>query len=152
MDGRLVESSGSTLRHNRTRDYLTAKLLTYVDERSLGMIVSVQPFDFRGDVLCPDVSFVSSGRVRAGYDNRRVLPFVPDLVVEIASEDDLLEATMQKLMHYRTCGTKEVWMLVAGNAFVFSEREEIILDENDDFRSDLIPGFSIRLKDLFDRA
>jgi len=149
---RVVESSGNTLSHNRVRDYLMAKLLTYADERSLGTVVSVKPFDFRGEILCPDVSFVSSGRLLANHRNRRVLPFVPDLIVEVASEYDLLEATMERLMHYRVCGTKEVWLLVAGQAFVFSERAEFILDENDDFRSDLIPGFSIRLKDLFDRA
>jgi Uma2 family endonuclease len=151
LAGRVVESSGNTLSHNRVRDYLTAKLLTYADEHSLGTVVSVQPFDF-SDVLCPDVSFVSSGGLLANHRNRRVLPFVPDLIVEVASEYDLLEATMERLMHYRLCGTKEVWLLVAGHAFVFSERAEFILDENDEFRSDLIPGFSICLKDLFDRA
>ena len=149
---RVVESSGNTLSHNRVRDYLTAKLLTHADEHNLGIVVRIQPFDFRGDTLCPDISFVSSGRVRANHGNRGVLPFVPDLIVEVASEDDLLEATMQKLMHYRVCGTKEVWLLVAGQAFVFSERAELILDDDDEFQSDLIPGFSIRLKDLFDRA
>src|ERR1039457_4591121 len=52
------------------------------------------------------------------------------------------------------CGTKENWLLIipTRRALVFSDRAERILNENDDFRSDLIPGFSIRLKDLFDRA
>jgi hypothetical protein len=34
---------------------------------------------------------------------------------------------------------------------VYSEKQRVILDEDGEFRSDLIPGFAIRLCDLFDR-
>jgi Uma2 family endonuclease len=85
---------------------------------------------------------------------RRVQLFVPDLAIEIESENERLATAMRKINRYRKCGTKEVWLIAVSTrrALVFSDRAKRILNENDDFHSDLIPGFSIRLKDLFDRA
>ncbi len=36
------------------------------------------------------------------------------------------------------------------NTFILTDQRRAILDENDLFQSELIPGFSIRLGDLFD--
>lgn len=59
---------------------------------------------------------------------------------------------MKKARRYRKCGTKEVWIfdIEGREAYVLSENQRAILDENQNFQSELIPGFSIRLGDLFD--
>jgi len=46
-----------------------------------------------------------------------------------------------------------VWLLSidARTAYYYSDKQNVILDENAEFRSGLIPGFSIRLGELFDR-
>ena len=44
-----------------------------------------------------------------------------------------------------------IFSITARQAFIYSDRPTVVLSESDEFRSDLIPGFSIRLKDLFDR-
>ncbi len=113
-----------------------------------------QEFDFNGNAHGPDISFVSLDKVPELDSSLRIQRLVPDLAMEISSRNDRLETTIQKLDRYRKCGTKESWLLIipTRRAFLFSDRADLILNENDDFRSDLIPGFSIRLKDLFDRA
>jgi hypothetical protein len=60
----------------------------------------------------------------------------------------------KKPPRYRKCGTKEVWLLSieARGAHPYSESRNMILEENSEFRSDLIPGFSIRLGELFGRV
>lgn len=154
VDGQLVDVSGNTTGHIRLRDFLISKLLPYVEERNLGDVLSEQEYDFGGNAHGPDVSLVLRDRVPRLDSFLRVQPIVPDLAVEIASQNDRLETTMRKLKRYRDCGTREVWLLIISirRALLFSGHGEFVLHENDDFRSDLIPGFSIRLKDLFDRT
>ena len=154
VDGELVDVSGNTRRHIRLRDFLLAKLLLHVEAANLGEVMAEQEFDFNGNAHGPDISFVSLDKVPELDSSLRIQRLVPDLAMEISSRNDRLETTIQKLDRYRKCGTKESWLLIipTRRAFLFSDRADLILNENDDFRSDLIPGFSIRLKDLFDRA
>jgi Uma2 family endonuclease len=79
--------------------------------------------------------------------------FVPDLAIEIASRNDTFEEMLKKATRYRSCGTAEVWILSIDlrQAFSISTGRNELLDENQEFRSEAIPGFSIRLGDLFDR-
>ncbi|HVN05345.1 MAG TPA: Uma2 family endonuclease, partial [Bryobacteraceae bacterium] len=83
----------------------------------------------------------------------RVQRFVPDLAIEIVSTNDAFETLAKKAQRYRNCGTAEVWILSAetNQAFVFSEQRRAILDDRDEFRPEIIPGFAIRLGDLFSR-
>jgi Uma2 family endonuclease len=84
----------------------------------------------------------------------RVQRFVPDLVIEIVSENDKFQSLMKKLVRYRNCGTKEVWLLEpeTRKMVVLSEDRQVILQDDQMFESKLIPGFSIRLAELFDEA
>ena len=154
VNGELVDVSGNTRGHIRLRDFLLTKLLPHVEEQRLGEVMAEQEFDFAGNAHGPDISFVSRGKVPALATNLRVQRITPDLAIEISSQNDRLETTLRKLDRYRRSGTTEAWLLVipTRQAFVFSDASDFILGENDEFRSDLIPGFSIRLKDLFDRA
>ena len=152
VDGELVDVSGNTLIHNRLRDSLVKLLGSLVKQRRLGEIISEQEFDFHGNAHGPDVSFVSVKKLHRLNARRRVQNCVPDLAIEIVSQNDKFEALMEKARRYRKCGTKEVWVIsIDGReAFVYRDRERVILDENQLFQSELIPGFSVRLGDLFD--
>ena len=79
---------------------------------------------------------------------------VPDLAIQIESPNDTFISLTTKAQRYRRCGVREVWLLSIETrlAQLYSESRNVILDENGDFRSDLIPGFSIRLGELFDRV
>jgi Uma2 family endonuclease len=153
VDGELVDVSGNTLIHNWLRDYLTSLLREYVKKNGLGEVVSEQEYDFGGNAHGPDVTFFGPAKVSLCEVTRRVQPFVPDLAIEIASRNDKFSALLKKAHRYRGCGTKEVWIfsIDSREAFVFSEERRAILDENGQFESSLIPGFSIRLGDLLDQ-
>jgi Uma2 family endonuclease len=153
VDGELVDVSGNTLGHNLLRDLLVGLLLSYVNEHKLGRVVGEQEYDFDGNAHGPDVTFFGSQKVKLCNDKLRVQRFVPDLAIEIVSENDSFRKLVKKADRYRKCGTKEVWIfdIDSRKAFVFSDALDTILREDGIFQSSLIPGFSIRLGDLFDR-
>jgi Uma2 family endonuclease len=125
-----------------------------VEQRKLGEIIVEQEYDFGGNAHAPDVSFVSTERLPLLDRKRRVQRMVPDMAIEIESPNDTSLSLNQKARRYRNCGTMEVWLLSIDTrqAYYYSEKQNTILDENGEFRSDLIPGFSIRLGELFDRV
>ena len=97
---------------------------------------------------------IGAARVHLFDGKRRVQVLVPDFAIEIVSENDKFKSLMEKAVRYRKCGTKEVWALCSDTrqAFVLSEERQAILSDDQMFESKLIPGFGIRLADLFDRA
>jgi Uma2 family endonuclease len=153
VDGKLVDVSGNTLIHNRLRDAFISLLRDYVRKNRLGEIVSEQEFDFGGNAHGPDVSFFGPDKLQLCETKRRVQRFVSDLAIEIVSEDDTFKKLVKKVDRYRKCGTKEAWIIDPDSrtAFLYSDALDAILRENGDFESSLIPGFSIRLGDLFDQ-
>jgi Uma2 family endonuclease len=153
VDGELVDVSGNTLGHNRLRDYLIRLLSAYVEKNGLGEVVSEQEYDFGGNAHGPDVSFYGPDKLKLCRAERRVQRFVPDLAIEIVSENDTFKKLVKKADRYRKCGTKEAWIIDPDSrtAFLYSDTLNTILRESALFQSGLIPGFSIRLGDLFDR-
>jgi len=153
VDGELVEVSGNTLIHNRLRHQLVALLSALVEQGKLGEVISEQEFDFGGNAHGPDVCFVSAAKLPLLNPKRRVQRCVPDLAIEIVSQNDKFEALMKKAQRYRDCGVKEVWIfsIEMREAYVFSDHQRIILGADSEFRSGLIPGFSIRIGELLDR-
>jgi Uma2 family endonuclease len=153
VNGELVDVSGNTPFHNRLRDRLVALLIPVV-EPAYGMIISEQEFDFGGNAHGPDVALIVPAKIPLLVADRRVQPFVPDLAIEIVSKNDTFDFLMQKAVRYRQCGTREVWVLgpKTRQTFVLSEERQAILNDEQPFESTLIPGFSIRLGELFDRA
>jgi Uma2 family endonuclease len=154
VDGELVDVSGNNASHNSLRDLAVELLAPYVRHNKLGKIIAEQEYDFDGNAHGPDVTFIRAERVHLIERRRRVQLFVPDLAIEIVSDNDTFRKLMQKAARYRACGTKEVWVFEQDTrkTFVLAEDREAILGERDLFESKLIPGFSIRLGELFDRA
>jgi Uma2 family endonuclease len=152
VDGELVDVSGNTPRHNLLRDFLIAELRPLVKGQKLGMIISEQEFDFGGNAHGPDVAFISAAKVPLLDYKKRVQRFVPDVAIEIVSDNDTYKSLIGKAARYRKCGTGEVWVLASDNrnAFVLSDERKVILDDDQMFESKLLPGFVIRLSDLFD--
>ncbi len=152
VDGELVDVSGNTLIHNRLRDAFISLLRDYVKKNGLGEIVSEQEFDFGGNAHGPDVSFYGPNKLKLCEEARRVQRFVPDLAIEIVSENDTFKKLVKKADRYRKCGTKEAWIIDPDSrtAFLYSDALKTILDENGVFQSSFIPGFSIRIGELFD--
>ena len=153
VDGELVDVSGNTWIHNRLRDYFLQLLGPLVKQQKLGEIITEQEYDFDGNAHGPDVSFVSARNVPLLNLRLRVQRCVPDLAIEIVSASDTFEKLAKKALRYRACGTQEVWIFCQATrqVYLYSEHRRLILDENDEFRPETIPGFAIRIGDLFDR-
>jgi Uma2 family endonuclease len=154
VDGELVDVSGNTIYHNRLRDCLVVLLDAPVKEQKLGKIVSEQEFDFNGDAFGPDVALIGTAKLHLIDWKRRVQRFVPDLAIEIVSQNDKFAYLTKKATRYRKCGTKEVWVFDAESrlALVHSEDRQVMLNDDQSFEPKLIPGFSIKLAELFDNV
>jgi Uma2 family endonuclease len=159
VDGELVDVSGNTGNHNTLREWLTALLLLHVYKHQLGKVLAEQEYDFQGNAHGPDVSFFGRDKTSL-YDGKlRVQRFVPDLAIDIVSQNDKFEvlmkfeALMKKVQRYRDCGVKEVWIFSTEmrEAYLFTDNQRIILGADSEVRSDLIPGFSTRIGDLLER-
>jgi Uma2 family endonuclease len=153
VDGELVDVSGNTANHNGLRDLLIAMLLFYVKDHKLGRVLSEQEYAFGNNAHGPDVTFFGPEKEHLLDGRLRVQRFIPDLAIEIVSENDSFRKLVKKVDRYRKCGTSEAWIfdIESRKAFVFSDKHNAIFDENGVFESSLIPGFSIRLGDLFDQ-
>lgn len=153
VDGELVDVSGNTPIHNDLRDYLGSLLRDYVKKHELGKVLSEQEYDFGGNAYGPDVSFYVKEKMPLLEWRRRVQRFVPDLAIEIVSPNDTFARLTQKADRYRKSGTQEVWILDIDfrRAFLFSDRGDAILNENQQFSSPLLPGLSVPIADIFDR-
>jgi Uma2 family endonuclease len=153
VDGELVDVSGNTPNHNGLRDLLIAMLFPYVRERKLGRVLGEQEYQFDKNAHGPDVTFLLPEKAKLVDGKKRVQRFVPDLAIEIVSDSDSFAKLIEKVDRYRKCGTKEAWIfdIDSRRAFLFSEGRDAILAENQLFESSLIPGFSIRIGDLFDQ-
>jgi Uma2 family endonuclease len=152
VDGELVDVSGNNLKHNLLRELLARLLGIYVEERQFGLVVTEQEYNFGGNAFGPDVSFVGESKRPLLNMDLRVQRLVPDLAIEIVSPNDPFEKLAKKALRYRACGTPEVWIFCQATrqAYLYSEHRRI-LDENDEFRPETIPGFAIRIGDLLDR-
>jgi Uma2 family endonuclease len=153
VNGELVDVSGNIGNHILLRDLLTAMLLFYVRDHRLGRVLSEQEYEFEENAHGPDVTFFGTEKADLFDGKLRVQRFVPDLAIEIVSQSDAFEKLLGKARRYRRCGTKEVWIfsIELREAYVYSEGGRAILGEDALFQSSLIPGFSIRLGDLFDQ-
>ncbi|MGH9612272.1 MAG: Uma2 family endonuclease [Bryobacteraceae bacterium] len=153
VNGELVDVSGNLGGHNRLRAFLFAHLFMFARQHGLGEVQTEQEFQFGEDAHGPDVSFFGPEKA-AMFEDRRVQRFVPDLAVEIAGVRDTFDSLTGKAVKYRRFGVQDVWVfdIKIRQAFRWSKQGDAILNENDNFASWLIPDFSIRIGDLFDRA
>ena len=152
VDGELVDVSGNVGDHNSLRDLLVVLLRPFVDAHRLGRVIGEQEYDFGGNAHGPDVSFMTPAKAPLYNGKRRVQPFVPDLAIEIVSENDTFTSLMRKAQRYLAFGVQEVYILEieSRRALLLSDRRESILGENDLFAPETIPGFSIRIGELLD--
>jgi len=153
VNGELVDVSGNLGGHNKVRAFLFANLFMFATKRGLGEVQTEQEFQFGDDAHGPDIAFFNPEKA-AMFEDRRVQRFVPDLAVEIAGVRDTFDSLTDKAMKYRRFGVQDVWVfnIKSRQAFRWSEQGNAILGEQDSFASWLIPGFTIRLGELFSRV
>ena len=132
----------------------------YLDQRPIGAVSApdgtmkiVPP-----KVRMPDVAFVRWDRLpeRRLPRGRPVPVLAPDLAVEVLSETNTEEEMQQKLQEYFAGGTRLVWYIDpetrSARVFTSPDRHTVLDAQGVLDGADVLPGFQLRLGDLFDRA
>jgi Uma2 family endonuclease len=156
-EGELIVTPSASFFHNKTRDYLNARLGAFVESHGLGEVTSETDVKLVGEtVRRPDVAFIRAGRLR-GIDLDQVpLPVVPDLVIEIVSRNDRADDLLLKVSQYLAAGAKAVWLLYPNARLAYRylpgklEPEVRSAAAGHTFEEpELLPGFSLPLEQIF---
>jgi Uma2 family endonuclease len=136
---------------------LAHRILGHVRKNDLGYVTSAEGGFKLSDntVLAPDVGFIAKARITKLPE--RFIPLAPDLAVEVVSPTDSVLDAQRKAMKYIAYGTPLVWILYPkveaadvcrpsqqGDMSIQRITTDGMLDGGD-----VLPGFSLPLRDLF---
>jgi Uma2 family endonuclease len=110
-----------------------------------------------GLVRIPDVSFLSRGRLPGGrLPDAPIAPLAPDLAVEVVSEGNTRREIQRKLRDYFLTGTRLAWVVYpktrTAESYTAPDDKKKIGKQQALDGGDVLPGFRLALKDLFDLA
>jgi Uma2 family endonuclease len=156
IDGELYRMAGAGGTHGEVTVELCVRLKPFVAERALGAVFAETGFRLvpdRATTLFPDVAFVRGSRLPPREEREKFLRLVPDLAVEVHSPTDSPKLLDEKLAEYAVAGTPLVWVVYPRTRSVAVHRlGEATVRLGPDERlngGDVLPGFSIRVGDLF---
>jgi Uma2 family endonuclease len=113
-----------------------------------GYVLSHDPLTIRQ----PDVSVLTAERIRATNVDAYV-EGAPELAVEVVSPSHSAQDLEIKVQQYLHSGAKQVWVVypIAKRAHVFRPGSQVtVLGETQTLDAgDLLPGFSVKVADLF---
>ena len=138
----------------RVATNLTVILAQYVKANRLGEVCTEVGYKLESDpdtVLGPDVSFVSHNRFALSPEGYHDGP--PDLAVEVLSPGDRRSKVEYKLSLWLEFGTRSVWLVNPRKRTVEIIRsidERRLLHEMDELVDDAIPGFRVKVSEIFD--
>ncbi len=158
VDGTLVEKVMGYW-ESRLAIVLGYFLEKYLETQPLGSVAGADGMLrlFPGMVRIPDLSFVLWERFPdRKLPSQPIPPIAPDLAVEVISEGNTDQEMERKLQEYFRSGTRLVWYIEPRSriARIFTAPEQQTTIDEDGFLSggDILPGFELRLGDLFVRA
>ena len=155
VNGEIVMSPAGA-NHGAIIAMLLGALWTFVTKRRVGRIFDGQTgFRMRsGDVLSPDISFVSKARLKGL--KRAPLAFFqgsPDLVVEVLSPGESFGHAEEKIAQYFENDTKLAWLVnpISQTVLIYvGPKPEKMLRSGDLLDGgDVLPGFSFTVAELF---
>ena len=150
--GRLHMAPSPSSRHQRVV-LLLSEIFLRAARQSGGKVLTA-PIDVvisDHSVVQPDLLYVSGGR-RSIIQDRVV--GVPDLIVEVISHGTARRDRGEKLRLYADAGVKEYWLVDPVNRYIdfligHEGAFEVILAEDDRYRSPLFPEIHIHLADFW---
>jgi Uma2 family endonuclease len=158
VDGILVEKAVGMFESVLTL-FFAQQLNNFLDKSDLGLLSGPDgPFRlFAGRMRMPDLSFVSWSRLPGRkLPKAAVLEMGPDLAIEVISKGNTKTEMRKKLGEYFRAGAKLVWYIYPAQRelVVYTSPEDpTTLGEDDTLEGgDVLPGFRLKLKKLFDKA
>jgi Uma2 family endonuclease len=151
-EGELVSMPPPMGRHGKVQGKTFSVLLSFVSPRSLGEVFVETGFRLgRDTVRGPDVSFIRAERA-AALDLDTRFECAPDLAVEVISPSETASDIAHKVSQYLRAGAL-VWVLYPDDSTVHvfePSKNGRILEAEDLLEApSLLPGFSIRVSELF---
>ena len=152
VNGEIVEKM-VTQEHGILAGNLVTEINLYLRKNPIGRVAVEarhRPADDNENDRLPDVSFVadlSKEVVRKG-----AALFMPDLAIEIKSPDDSFKKMRETARFYLANGTKMVWLVFPEQRVieVYTLDDEFVVGENGTLSGgDVLPGFSLAVRDLF---
>lgn len=157
VDGELINMPPAGGEHGDVGGELCARLRVFTSTNKLGRTFNAQTGYWMksGNMRAPDISFVSAARLKElGEIPKGLFPFAPDFAIEVLSPSDRKVHLERKLADYFESGTKMVWFVKPKTRSVSVYRDALnprIL-RGDDVLSgeDVVPGFELRVSELFE--
>lgn len=160
IDGEHFVTPSPNMNHQRVSGRLHLAMGTYLRANPIGELFYA-PFDVvfsRFDVVEPDLLYLSNERAADALTSKNVQG-VPNLVVEILSKGTRRRDETLKRRLYERSGVDEYWIVNpdtgrihvhqrAGGAF--GAALELGRHAEDSLTTPLLPGFSVRLSDVFE--
>jgi len=109
-EGRLIISPSPTTTHQKILTKLSFLIYEYVENKKLGLVV-VAPIDvwlYENTIRQPDIVFMSNEHRNRITEN---LWSIPDLVMEVLSENSIEEDRKCKFRQYEKSGIQEYWIV-----------------------------------------
>ncbi len=158
VDGTLVEKPMG-LYESVVATWIIRLMTPYFNQHDPGILSGADgPFRLtKGLVRLPDVCFVSWAKIP---DRRNwikaISDLVPDLVIEVLSPGNTRKEMDRKLRDYFDAGVRMVWYIDPRERSAMSYKgldQAALHDENMPLDgADVLPGFALSLKELFDLA
>jgi Uma2 family endonuclease len=152
-DGRIIVMSPSDHTSEVIVMRLGRRLSDWVEPRKLGFVAGSSA-GYRlpnGDVLAPDVSYVSKERMR--ISPRAYARIVPELAVEVKSPSDQLRELEEKLALLRSFGAQATLLIDPDERTVVVDIEgqppRTLADADTIDLPKLLPGWSMRVSELW---
>jgi Uma2 family endonuclease len=158
VDGEVIEVSPAGDLHMAIVEIVYKRLDRFVEQHNLGLV----RFDGLGYVIrrapdqvrVPDASFVAWDRVPDPRPSARFWEGPPTLAVEVVSPSDRANDIQERVQDYLDAGTRLVWVLwPSRRALTVYDADGGVRQLGPDAALDggsLLPGFSVRVGDLFE--
>jgi Uma2 family endonuclease len=159
-EGELVRRSATKRRHGAAAGAIVGHLHLYLTQHPIGTVYIAETgfrMGSRSTLYCPDAAYVSAER-EADVGPDEFFPFAPDIAIEVwrtvrcQSPENTERKMATKARDYLTHGAKAVWVLRPQDRTVRVHRPSTpvqILQEADLLTDEELPGFSVRVGDLF---
>lgn len=128
--------------------YVTERRLGYVFGAGTGFLIERDP----DTVRAPDVAFVSAERI-SDRPPAQFFPGAPDLAVEVLSPGDTASEVQEKAEAWLASGCKEVWLVDPRRKTatkLIPAEDSIVQQSVETLTTDLLPGFSLAVAQLFE--
>lgn len=157
VQGELKSMTPAGAGHGAIIIHLAAPLAQHVLAHRLGEVFGAETGFILArnpdTVRAPDIAFVAAARIPPGGLPDGYFPGAPDLAVEVVSPGDTLYEVEDKVMAWRSAGTRLVWVVNPRRRTVTVQDDAgtvTVLQGQDELSGGaVVTGFQVRLSTIF---